>query len=78
MEKWADYLISAVSYNSDHSHITQVRAHKDNGDSVGNGEVYNRQVIVDAINEGTTFVTIYKNSADNWNRGQRVYVIKGT
>jgi hypothetical protein len=27
MEKWADFLISAVRYDADHKHITHVRVH---------------------------------------------------
>lgn len=76
MAKWADYLISAVRYNSDHTHIDQVRAHEDTGDSVGEGKIYDRQTIVDAINDGTTYVTIYKNNDGKWNKGQKVLVIK--
>lgn len=76
MAKWADYLISAVSYNSDHTHIVQVKAHEDKVDSMGEAKVYNRQTIVDAINNGTSFVTIYKNSEGKYNKGQKVYVIK--
>lgn len=80
MAKWADYLISAVSYNSDHTHIDQVKAHEDKGESVGEAKVHNRQAVVDAIKSGTTFVTIYKNSAGKYDKGQKVYVImvKGT
>ena len=76
MAKWADYLISAVRYNSDHTHIDQVRAHEDTGDSVGEGKIYDRQTIVDAINNDNTFVTIYKNNDGKWNKGQKVFVIK--
>lgn len=76
MEKWADYLISAVRYNADHTHITYVRAHEDSGESVGEGKTYTRQTIVNAINKGTTFFTIYKNSDGKWSKGQKVYVIK--
>lgn len=76
MEKWADFLISAVRYDSLHAHIEQVEVHEDNGDSVGDGKIYNRQAIVDAINKGTTFVTIYKNNEGKYNKGQKVYVIK--
>ena len=75
MAKWADYLISAVRYNTEHSHITHVRAHKDGEDSVAKDETYSRQTIVDAINKGTSFLTIYANDQGNWNRGQKVYVI---
>ncbi|RYE37827.1 MAG: DUF3892 domain-containing protein [Sphingobacteriales bacterium] len=76
MAKWADYLISVVRYNSDHTHINQVKAHEDKDDSVGEAKVYSRQAIVDAINNGTTFVTICKNSDGKYNKGQKVYVIK--
>jgi hypothetical protein len=76
MAKWADYLISAVRYNSNHTHIDQIKAHEDAGDSVKEGKIYNRQAIVDAINNGTTFITIFKNSDGKWNKGQKVYVIK--
>ena len=35
MEKWADYLISAVRYDSKRSHIEKVRLHEDKGDKGG-------------------------------------------
>ncbi|MDX7730391.1 DUF3892 domain-containing protein [Aeromonas caviae] len=76
MEKWADYLISEVRYNSQHTHIDQVKIHEDNGDSVGEAKVYTRQAIVDAINKGVTFFTVYKNNQGTFNKGQKVYVIK--
>lgn len=76
MAKWADYLISAVRYNSNHTHIDQVKAHEDKDDSFGEAKVFNRQTVIDAINKGTTFVTIYKNSDGKYNKGQKVYVIK--
>lgn len=75
MAKWADYLISAVRYSSNHTHIDQVKAHEDMGDSVGEGKIYSRQTVVDAINKGTTFVTIYTNPEGKWNKGQKVFVI---
>ena len=34
MMKWADYLISAVQYNIQHTHIVTVRHHLDMGDNV--------------------------------------------
>ena len=75
MEKWADYLISAVSFNGAHTHIDRLRAHPDNGDTVGPPSEYNRASIVAAIEKGTTFVTIFKNNNGQWTKGQPVYVI---
>ncbi|NUW66940.1 DUF3892 domain-containing protein [Vibrio coralliilyticus] len=76
MAKWADYLISAVRYNPEHTHITHLYAHEDKGESFGEGASYTRQAIVDAIEKGTTFVTIYKNDQGKYSKGQKVFVIK--
>lgn len=76
MAKWADYLISAVRYNPDHTHITHVKAHEDTGETVGTGKTYTRQDIVNALNKGTTFVTIYKSSEGKWSQGQKVHIVK--
>jgi hypothetical protein len=75
MAKWADYLISAVRYNQEHTHIIQLKAHEDQGDKVGPGKIYERQTIVNAIRGGTTFVTIYKNKEGTWSKGEDVIII---
>jgi len=75
MAKWADYLISAVSYNSKHTHIDQVKASKDLGESLGEEKVYNRETIVNSIKKDITFCTIIKNSEGRWNKGQKVFII---
>lgn len=74
MAKWADYLISAVSYCSEYIHITKITAHEDTGYSLEKGEQYTRQDIVSKINNGRTFRTIYKNNEGNWIKGQEVFV----
>lgn len=75
-EKWADYGISAVKYNSRGTHIDQVRVHKDNGDSIGAPKVWLREQVVSALETGYTFVTIPKNNQGNWIRGRNVEIIK--
>jgi len=75
MAKWADYLISAVRYNSEHTHIIDLMAHEDTGESISAGKEYSRQAIIDGIKNGTTFVTIYKNDLAEYNKGQKVYVV---
>jgi len=74
MEKWADFLISAVRYNAQKTHIDKVRSHKDEGDNVGTGEETTREDIVRKIKEGKTFVTIYK-SNDKWKKGEDVRIV---
>ncbi|AXW50040.1 hypothetical protein CJO91_20035 (plasmid) [Ralstonia solanacearum] len=75
MAKWADYLIFAVRFNAKRTHIDQVRVAVDNGDTVGATSEHDRQTIVSAIKNGTTFVTIYKNAGGNWDKGKQVYIV---
>lgn len=76
MSKWADYGISAVSFNSTHTHIDRVRVHPDNGETIGSPTEYQRADVVNAIRNGTTFVTIFNADNGKWNKGQLVYPIK--
>lgn len=77
MAKWADYGVSAVKFNREHTHIDQVKVHADNGDAIEGATAWSRQDVIKAIENGSTFVTIFKNSVDGkWKKGQPVYVIK--
>lgn len=75
MAKWADYGISAVRYNAKHTHIDRVRAHPDNGDTIGIAVEFERATVIKAIKDGYTFVTIISNGG-KWKKGQPVYIIK--
>ena len=76
MDKWADYGISEVRYNADHTHIDKVLVHPDNGDTIGSAIEKTRQQVVLDIKAGLTFVTITKGSGEKWSKGQPVYIIK--
>ena len=76
MSKWADYGISAVKYNSAHTHIDKVRAHKDLGDTIGVSSEHSRMDIVAAIKKGVSFVTIFNDGSSSWKKGQPVYIIR--
>ena len=75
MDKWADYLISAVRYTDTNTrhYISHLKVHSDNGDSIGNGTAWTKNDVVDAIGKGITFVTIYQNG-DKWKKGEDVRV----
>lgn len=75
MQKWADYLISAVRYNTEHTHIVQVLVHEDGGTTVGAGVIRTRQEVIVAIKKGSSFCTIYKGADGNWQKGQKVIII---
>ena len=70
MDKWADYLISAVHYTPDHSHISDLKVHQDTGDSVGAGSSWTRSKVVLYIS-GYSFMTIYLRNG-SWTKGECV------
>lgn len=78
--KWADYCISEVRYNAEHTHIVKVKVHIDNGDSMGPSKEWLRTEVVDAIKTDKTFVTIVKTNEDKWKKGEdvRVVTVNGT
>ncbi|WP_026841213.1 DUF3892 domain-containing protein [Citrifermentans bremense] len=75
MTKWADYGISAVRYNQQHTHIDQVKVHVDTGEVINSASIWLRADVVKALEKGNTFVTILKNAEGKWVKGQTVYVI---
>jgi len=75
MEKWADYLISEVSYSKKPKHIVKVKLHEDKGDTVGNGVISTREQVVKLLEAGKTVKTIFKNSEGKWNIGEPVKII---
>jgi hypothetical protein len=74
MEKWADYLISAVKYNDPKTHIIAVKAYQDLGDKLGPEQHFSRQQVVQGIENRTTFMTIF-NVDNKWQKGQLVEII---
>jgi len=81
MAKWADYLISAVRYETSSTgrHISQLRVHTDGAESVGQATTWTKNQVVTSINAGQRFKTIYKTADDKWHMGEdvRVVVIDG-
>ena len=77
MEKWADYLISAVRYKETFTRktISHCKVHPDNGDSVGEGTTWSKEEVMDAIIKGNTFVTISKDERGKWKRGINVFML---
>ena len=78
MEKWADYLVSAVRYEdeSDSGKILYLKVHQFNGDEIGSGTTWSREEMIRAMQEGKTFSTIFKNGTAEWIKGRRISLIK--
>ena len=58
MAKWADYLISQVSYDQNHI-ITKVKQHRDIGNKMGDGEIVDRDIIAGNLGHGAKYMTVY-------------------
>jgi hypothetical protein len=75
LAKWADYLISKVRYNEQHTRIIKVIQHLDNDASVGGGTEVTRLDVVDNLKKGKTYCTIYWNNTQ-WSKGDNVIPYK--
>ena len=58
MAKWADYLISQVSYDQNHI-ITKAKQHRDIGNEMGDGEIVDRDIIAGNLGHGVKYMTVY-------------------
>jgi hypothetical protein len=74
MAKWADFAITKVKYNREHTHIDEAEVRSDNGDSISDPGYWSRQDIVSAILRGTTFVTAYWRDG-KWQKGEDVRIV---
>jgi len=76
MEKWADYLISAVRYNSDSGGkiVAYLKVHIDNGDSVGESRTWSKEEILKEFSKGNRFATIFKEFNGKWRKGEVVSI----
>ena len=74
MSTWADYLISAVKYDSCRR-ILEIKQHKDTGGAIGEGEIIDRETLVENLQNGLKCATIFS-SDSKWRRGDPVHMIK--
>ena len=70
MIKWADYLISEVSYDSNHL-ISKIKRYRDGGDSISDGEIIDRTTLADGLGHGTSYMTTYS-ALNKFRIGERV------
>jgi hypothetical protein len=78
MAKWADWCITAVSYDEDGQHIVKVKARPDEGKGLGAERVFTREQVVNAIEKGTSVVTAppTKGVPDSCDKGAKVDVVR--
>jgi hypothetical protein len=77
MKKWADYLISAmrITKSSNNNFIAYFKVHKDKGEFIGSGSTWTKDEVLEAIKNGNTFLTIYKENNGKWKKGSGIHEI---
>ncbi|MCV0430969.1 hypothetical protein, partial [Nitrosopumilus sp.] len=78
MEKWADYLISEVSYDYNHLILVATR-HQDTEKGITPGKPIDRLTIASDIKNGLFYITIYSGKT-SWKKGHKIetFSIGGT
>jgi hypothetical protein len=74
-EKWADYVITAVHFNTAGTHIEEVEARKDTGDSLAGPTTKTRATVVAELGSGYTYCTATDAGNGKWNKGAEVNVV---
>jgi len=77
MNKWADYLISAIRYEDDNlkNSIAYLKVHPDFGQEIGAGSTWTKEEVINAMYDGKTFYTILKNNTGEWKRGAQISLV---
>ena len=70
MEKWADYLISEVSYDRNHLIKIAIR-HQDTEKGITKGTPIDRLAMSSDIKNGLTYITVYS-SKNSWKKGHKI------
>ena len=70
MAKWADYLISQVSYSKDHVVSVAIR-HSDSEKGISTGTPIDRMTIISDIKNGITYLTIFQGK-NTWLKGDQI------
>ena len=71
MKKWADYLISAmrITEGTNAKLTAYFKVHQDKGDFIGAGVTWTKEEVLEAMKNGDTFITIYKENNGKWKKG---------
>lgn len=70
MSKWADFVISEASYDSNHL-ISKAKQHKDSDKNIEEGKFVDRPTIISNIKNGLSYITIYS-GLSSWKQGHRI------
>ena len=74
MNKWADFVISQVNYDSCHLIFKALR-HKDSLNGIDDGTLVDRLTIISDIKNGLNYITVYS-GLSSWKRGHKIRILK--
>ena len=66
--KWADFCISKISFDISGRMISEVVVHKDNETTIGNGNVKDRNWLLQKAESGQTFCCIIRTKDGKWSK----------
>ncbi len=75
-DKWADYVITAVRFNTAGTHIDKVERREGEGSELGDATEQSRASVVSALDAGTSFCTATEDSDGKWQKGATVEVFE--
>ena len=77
MAKWADFGITHKRMNKQNTHIDKVKVFPNPDEQVDPVvEVkFSRSEVIDRLRQGTTFITVYKDSEGRYRRGETVRTV---
>lgn len=76
MDKWADYVITAVRRGPGVAEISKIQQHEDRGDALGDPVIVDKNEVAKNIRKGRSYMTLYKVSETDWRPGDAVTTIK--
>jgi polyhydroxyalkanoate synthesis regulator phasin len=74
LKKWANYLISEVSYDQNHL-ISMAKRHEDTEAGITNGNFVDRIKISSDMANGLSYITIY-NRISTWKKGNKIHFFR--
>lgn len=75
MEKWADYLISAVGYDLNKQRILKVKVSEDLGEKGSPPEIKERAWVISKLEDGREIITVRRNNKGELTRGEEVHIL---
>jgi hypothetical protein len=74
VDKWADYLISAVRTSPVPTRIDCVEVHSDFGCVVCETLITSRAEVIANIKKGCKYTTVYKTAMGKWRKGEDIHL----